>query len=163
MVRTSTTLFWFAITVLVASPQSQAQGLSIQARIGNGLVGLALQPEIAKEIGIADDHEAMAEILRWSEASMTESRKAIADAYAAKQPCSEDNRHALRTSHDAELKSFLTPQQFTRLQQIDWQLRDRNALTDPDVIDGLEMTEDQSEKLLNAQEEFMARAFQRDA
>ena len=55
--------------------------------------------------------------------------------------------------HDLDLKAVLADDQFTRLQQIDWQIRDRNALTEPDVMDALEMT-DQQEKLVEAQQEF---------
>lgn len=54
-----------------------------------------------------------------------------------------------------ELKKTLTPEQFTRLQQIRWQRIGRRALTDLDVEKSLEMTPDQVEHLTAAEQEFL--------
>jgi hypothetical protein len=131
---------------------------------GGGKVGLATQDRVAKELGIAADAAKMDRLRKLSEIIANETRDGFKKLRESGQTSDEDRMNLIRSvrdKHDAELKQLLTEKEFSRLQQIDWQIRGAMALSDPDLAKALDLTQEQQDKLNKVIRDFVQK--QQDA
>ncbi len=120
-----------------------------------GLMELALRDAVRKELGIAKDAPQVIALRTLSEAYSEEYEKQLQKELHNNGQAGpiESERIAFRvqTQFGPELKKLLTPEQLTRLRQINWQLKwqisPTYALFDPAVEQALEITREQREQL----------------
>ena len=125
-----------------------------------GMIGLIVREPVLKELGIANDSQELAEI-----------RQTLKPFSAVLQqrlnhPTEEDRAHPM-TAQDlyakveaefvSDLKSKLTPEQFTRLQQIHWQRWGIRSIEDSELATQLELTHEQISKAAAARLDVQAR------
>jgi hypothetical protein len=60
---------------------------------------------------------------------------------------SDELNRTLNAKYESQLKNLLSPQQFTRLQQIKWQHQGAESIADPDLARQLMLSEEQQEKI----------------
>lgn len=120
-----------------------------------GMMLIAVQEPVLKELGISKDAPEVAEIRKLSDVYASDLRQEL------KGP--DDNNRLreieakIQAKHNPDLKKWLTVEQFDRLQQIYWQFMRAEALSDPVVIQALELSKDQQEKIYAAKyEQFVA-------
>jgi hypothetical protein len=113
------------------------------------LMDVALKEPVLKELGIERDAAKIAEIRKLQETvrhqlvSIVRNRKGTgrrAQAYEIERK--------LQAKYNPELKKLLTTEQFSRLQQIAWQLEGPDALEDAEVVQALGITKEQQQKLV---------------
>lgn len=118
------------------------------------LTDLAINPAIMKELGIEDGSPEAAMLRSSSEAMGKEMEEMVRErAKAGRSNVDEtvlELQIKLQARSDPELRKLLTPKQYTRLKQINWQMKGPRALSDPEVVAALEIDAKQREKLMLA-------------
>lgn len=112
------------------------------------LMDLALMPPVLKELGIENNAAKIEEISKLQDAVKHELASMIRNLKRNdRRKQSHEIERKLQAKYNPELKKLLTPEQFSRLQQIDWQSKRSGALEDAEIIEALDITKDQQEKL----------------
>lgn len=161
--------------VLAVNPQAHAQGRGGFGGGGRGMfggggvLGLAQMEPVQKELGIEKDSPEAAEIKKLSDAMtderMAEMRKLTGGDQGAFQSLSQEERDKMMTKfgeinnkltakYGPDLKKLLKAEQYTRLQQINWQQAGTAAYADAEVVKALELSKEQQAKLGAVNTEF---------
>ncbi len=148
----------------LASAQQQGQGRGRGMFGRGGIVSLAGNEAVQKELGIeADAKEKLASI---GQAYGDEVREQMQTAGAAGlQNATDEERQKimakmqeitqkLSAKYAPKLKESLKPDQFTRLQQISWQASGAMAFSDPELAKALDLSKEQQEKINAVSQEF---------
>jgi hypothetical protein len=140
--------------VFTAAPLlAQRSGMPVTLR---PLAQLALNPGVLSELGIEKDAPVTAEITKLT-IKIRQSFGGL-NRRGAGEGSPGETAAKLNAEYNAELKKLLTADQYTRLQQIQWQLQGNLALQDSEVIAALELTQDQQKQISEAaQEAFRSR------
>lgn len=150
--KTLTKLAIFA-TLLAMSAGAFAQGRGF-GRFGGNMGGperLLNRKDVAADLKLTDDQQSKIKDLRAKE-------RADMDAQRANSSASGDfsaMREAMKKVSDSykpQFDAILTPEQQTRLKQIDLQLRKNRVLEDEDVQNQLGLTDDQRAKIKDLQD-----------
>jgi len=107
----------------------------------------ALQEPILKELGIEKDGPQVAELRKLADARAKDLQDSIRDHTPVDAASLPELGAKLQARFDPELKKVLTPEQYTRLRQIIWQMPGANRLDDPDLVKALDVKPEQREKL----------------
>lgn len=153
-------LLWcWCFVIVVSSSQNECALAQVPpARIptdvaSGGLVELALRAEVLKELGLDKDSPQVTEIKKLSETQ----KKDLLDAFQ-KQAIEGGDIRAIRPKIygkiNADLEKVLKPEQYTRLQQIQWQQLGRRAVLEDDIAKALKLTDEQRKKLSDAHAEY---------
>ena len=134
-------------------------GGMMAARGGDATVGLLRSEAVQEEIELmADQKEALVKIAaetRGGERPDFDFRNATEDQrrefFEQRQKSQEERVEKIKL----ELEVILLPEQLDRLEQIGLQVRGPMALSDPDVIESLQITEDQQAAMSSVREEAM--------
>ncbi len=129
----------------------------MQTELPAGLVDLALREMVQRELGLAKDSTLVAELRKLSETQRKEFFEATEDQQAPLRIVAE----RIHAKYRPDLKRLLKPEQFDRLRQIRWQQMGLNALSDDDVVQALDITNAQQERLAAAKQEYSRAAFGR--
>ncbi len=128
-------------------PVGGRPGTPTTARPG-GLMALALREPILKELGINQDASELAEIRRLSEAHSRELLQQLRNEGAGgDQEKVQEIEGKVQAKYNVDLKKLLTPVQFVRLQQIQWQQLGTYVLYDVDIVNALGITKEQKDKI----------------
>lgn len=128
------------------------------------LLSLATREPVQKELGLSRD--AVEKVKKIDDAYFEESRaemRKIASGRVVSLP-DEDRKTilaataAVRDRLMPQFKEALTADQYTRLQQIDWQAQRSLALADPDVVKALDLSRDQQDKISAVSKEYREQA-----
>jgi hypothetical protein len=112
------------------------------------LMDVALKPAVLKELGIESDSAKIEEITKLQDALKHELVSMLRNVERKdRRKQSHEIERKLEAKYNAELKKLLTPQQFERLQQINWQREGSLALEHAEVVKALDITTEQQEKL----------------
>ena len=116
-----------------------------------GLMELALMEPVMKELGIDKDAPQVPELRKLAETYFAETGKEFQrmrhDQIEVELANPFRIAPTVQAKIDPELKKLLTPEQFTRLRQINWQNEGVHALYDPAIEESLEITSDQQKQL----------------
>ncbi len=116
-----------------------------------GLMELALMDPVMKELGIDKDAPQVPELRKLAETYFAETGKEFQRMRHDQIELELANPFRIaptvQAKIDPELKKLLTPEQFTRLRQINWQNEGVAALYDPAIEESLEITSDQQKQL----------------
>jgi beta-lactamase regulating signal transducer with metallopeptidase domain len=116
-----------------------------------GLMELALMDPVMKELGINKDAPQVPELRKLTETYFAETGKEFQRMRHDQIEVEIANPFRIaptvQAKIDPELKKLLTPEQFTRLRQINWQSEGVAALYDPAIEEALEITSDQQKQL----------------
>lgn len=143
--------------------QGQGRGQGFM-RNRMGIIGLATNEAVQKELGISDQEKEKLE--KASQAYFDEFREQVQSAGGGNfQDASQEERRKmmaklqelgqkLTAKHLPAIKEALKPDQFTRLQQISWQVAGSAAFNDPDLIKALDVSKEQQEKINAVNQEY---------
>jgi hypothetical protein len=121
----------------------------VRLRAG-GLIEVSLKEAVLKELGLDHDTAKIAQLDQLRVAARHELRDSIRNLKMNRggdRTKAREISHTVQARYDAKLKDLLTPAQFSRLKQIDWQLAGPGALEAPEMIQALGITNDQQAKL----------------
>lgn len=140
---------------------------------GNSIFGVATNEAVQKELGLTTDEAAKVKDV--SDEFNTAFGAAMREAGGGGggggfQNMSAEERAKFRDKMaDAgktttekflpKLKAALTPDQFTRVQQINWQSSMARAMADPEIVKSLTISKDQQEKIKTITDEATAKMF----
>lgn len=154
-----------AALTFVAAGTAEAQGGRGGGfgRGGGGIMSLATREPVQKELGLSTD--VAEKVKKISDAYGEEMRAEMtkiggADGAGFRNMSDEDRkkmddaRMALRTKFLPQLKDALTGDQYTRLQQINWQSLGTMAFSDPDLIKAIGLSKEQQDKIAAVNKEF---------
>lgn len=138
---------------------------------GMGPMGLVGLEPVQKEIGLEGESlEKVKKLMSsFQEELRSESEKAgLPTGPGAFQNLTPEERAAMNEKRSAvmrkinekfmpQMKEVITPAQFERVQQIQWQVAGSQALTNHDLAKMLDITKEQQEKLMAINQEFMGK------
>lgn len=113
---------------------------------GGGLVDLALLDEVLMDVGLDKESDEVKRIGKLAEVQQQE----MVDAYNKHAIEGGDSRliaSKINGKFNAELRKLVTPDQYTRLQQIYWQQLGRRALLETEIAKILELSGEQQRKI----------------
>ena len=150
--------------VLTTSLSAQPGRGGFGVRGQTGLLNLAANEAVQKEIGTTDDQKAKVTAL--NEEFRAELQKVRTDAGIAggERPTDEqrtkltEGMKKLNDTFAPKLKDTLKPEQLERVQQIAYQAAGEAAYGDPDVVKALDITKEQQEMLASVNTDFQEKA-----
>jgi Spy/CpxP family protein refolding chaperone len=128
-------------------PRGTPGRLGMPTGVGPSLMEMALREPILKELGIEKDGPQVAELRKLADARARDLRDSIRDHAPVDAASLSELGAKLQARFDPELKKVLTPEQYTRLRQIIWQMPGANRFDDPDLVKALDIKPEQREKL----------------
>ena len=153
-------LFVLASVVFVAvgCATSATAQISMGSPAAGGLVGLALQQRVWKELGLEDDSAELDGIRKLSNVIAQEIPATLQKLHDEKQHrLDSDEIHGvvrqIQAKYDPQLRKLLTPAQYARLQQIHWQVHGNRALLDAELVKALSITPEQAQQIRKLNEE----------
>jgi Spy/CpxP family protein refolding chaperone len=162
----------FGFTALLAG-LVVTTSLSAQGRRGGGfgfggqggLLRIAGNDAVQKEIGVTDDQKAKLKTIGEEFAKDQEEARASGPGAGGFQDLSQEERaklmeqmmataKKLNDKYVPKLKETLKPEQFERLQQISYQAAGPAAYANADVVKALDLTKEQQEKIATINKDF---------
>ena len=147
--------------------QGRGQGFM---RGRTGIMVLVTNEAVQKELGIGDQEKE--KIAAASQAFFDEVREqaqsasggvnfqdATAEERQKMMAKFQELNQKLTAKHLPAIKEALKPEQFTRLQQISWQVGGSMAFGDPELIKALDVSKEQQEKIVALNQEYQQKQF----
>lgn len=147
--------------------QGRGQGFM---RGRTGIMGLVTNEAVQKELGIGDQEKE--KLAAASQKFADEFREQVQSASGGAnfQDASPEERQkmlakfqelnqTLTAKHLPAIKEALKPEQFTRLQQISWQVGGSAAFADPELAKALDISKEQQEKIAALNREYGQKQF----
>jgi phosphopantetheinyl transferase (holo-ACP synthase) len=129
-----------------------ARGIFLGGGVFIPLIPLAGMGPVQKDLSLEGD--ALANVGRIDRtfheevnAESSDLRNLSPEEFSAARQKNAEIRRRLNDKFAPQLKEALTPAQFERLQQIQWQLAEIQTLTNPDLAARLDLTTEQQEKI----------------
>ncbi|WP_010588107.1 hypothetical protein [Schlesneria paludicola] len=155
-----------AMAVLAFAGMADAQGPGGRGGRGGpggrgGLISLASNEAVQKDLALSSDAAAkvkeLADEFRESLGNMGNFRDMSQDERAKAFEKMQEAGKAATEKLLPKLKTILTPEQFTRLQQIHWQTLGTAAFTDAEVVKALTITSAQQDQIKSVNSDFDAK------
>jgi hypothetical protein len=129
---------------------------------GGGIIALAGNDAVQKELGIeAKEKEQIESLLRAYGEDAREQMQGIGNFFDASDEertkmieKMQEMNQKLMAKHLPELKKTLKPDQFKRLQEINWQASGSQALADPELAKTLDLSKEQQDKVAAVNREY---------
>jgi Spy/CpxP family protein refolding chaperone len=161
----------FAGSFLTDAALAQGQGRRPGGMLGRGnMIGLLSNEAVQKEIGIGDaEKEKLTKIGQEYGDDLREEIQAAGGGGGFQDASAEERQkmitkfqdinQKLMAKHVPAIKEVLKPEQFTRLQQITWQVTGSTAVSDPDFVKALDLTVEQQQKIKDLNQEYQQKQF----
>lgn len=153
----------FCIISCLALLEISADAQAPKSKNPGGRLGFAMYSFVQKEIGIANDAETRAKLQAWGEAALKKQAELRATTKGDQDQYLAEGDRNIDLEYRDDLKKLLTVDQYKRVREIQLSMMGYRDVTDPEVIEALELKPDQIKQIGSAQRDRVVRLKEYDA